>query len=132
MPAGIRESVEAAYAALNRGDVDSFIALLDPEAVWEWPKGMIDTDTFRGPEGARRGMRAFHESWGELHYVLDEVLEGDDEVFAIVRYVGSGRVSGIPVDELVAHLWEFKGRRVVRLRMFADAAKARRRFLEER
>jgi ketosteroid isomerase-like protein len=43
---------------------------------------------------------------------------------------GRGRSSGLEIDDPVAHLWEFRGGRAVRLRMFGDVERARQRFLE--
>jgi ketosteroid isomerase-like protein len=40
---------------------------------------------------------------------------------------GRGRGSGVPLDSLVAHLWEIRDGKVARWRIFGDAEKARRR-----
>jgi ketosteroid isomerase-like protein len=81
-------------------------------------------------EGLRRGIEAWFEPWVGFRFEPREVLERGDEVLAIVRYRGRGRSSGLEIDDRVAHLWEFRGGRVVRLRMFGDVEKARRRFVE--
>ena len=46
----------------------------------------------------------------------------------IARYTGRGRVSGVELDERVAHLWEFRDGLAVQVRMFGDEEKAKRRF----
>jgi ketosteroid isomerase-like protein len=125
-----REIVERSYAALARGDMDGFVALLPADAEWHWPHGMADTDVFRGLAEIRRGLDLWAESWADFRMGLLELLERDDAVLAIVRYSAHGRVSRVRLDESLAHLWEFSGEAAVRLRMFGDVEKARRRFLQ--
>jgi ketosteroid isomerase-like protein len=70
------------------GDVDPFLAVLDPYAEWHWPLATSDSGVYR--------VRA--------------------------------RISGLSVEEVVAHLWQFDDGRVVRMRMFGNADKAKARF----
>jgi ketosteroid isomerase-like protein len=91
---------------------------------------MADTDLFRGHEGVRRGIETWLESGRDFRFDPREVLERGDRVLVIVHYLARGRGSGVELDEPVAHVWEFRGDRAIRLRMFGDADKARRRFLE--
>jgi ketosteroid isomerase-like protein len=125
-----RELIERAYAAAGRGEWDVVPALCHPDFEWMWPKGMADTDVFRGHEGFRSGVEAWFDPWDECRLEPVEVLERADELLVIVRYRARGGGSGVALDQLVAHLWEFRGRRASRLRMFGDVEKARRRFLD--
>jgi ketosteroid isomerase-like protein len=125
-----RELIEGAYAALNRREWDVVPELCHPDFEWTWPKGMADTDVFRGQDGFRRGVEAWLDPWDECLLEPAEVLERADELLVIVRYSARGGGSGMELDQLVAHLWEFRGGRASRLRMFGDVEKARRRFLE--
>jgi uncharacterized protein len=125
-----RAVVERAYAALNAGDVDAFMAALHAEAEWHWPPGVADTGVYRGAEEIRRALAVWMESWVSFRMDPEELLERGAAVLVVVRYTGRGRTSGLPIDQAVAHLWELRGHRAVRLRMFGDVDKARRRFLE--
>jgi ketosteroid isomerase-like protein len=125
-----REIVEHAYAAFARGDHDGFLEDLHPDAEWHWPPGGADAGVYRGAAEIRRGMALWDEPWADFRMEPEELLEREDAVLAIVRYRARGRASGAPVEYPVAHLWEFREGVVVRMRMFGDAEKAKRRFLE--
>jgi ketosteroid isomerase-like protein len=125
-----REIVERAYAAFNAGDLDGFMAVVDADAEWHWPPGVADTDVYHGAAEIARGIGLWTESWVDFRMDPEEVLERGDRVFLAVRYEGRSRASGLAIDQTVAHLWELRGPRAVRVRMFGDVDKARRRFLE--
>jgi hypothetical protein len=121
--------VSAFYERANRDDVAGVLELIDREMEWHWPAGMVDTGVFHGHEGMRRGLGQWRESWADFRLEPKELIERDDEVLAIVHYVGTGRDSGVPLEADVAHLWELRNGKVVGLRMFGTVEKARQRFL---
>jgi ketosteroid isomerase-like protein len=128
---GKRELLERVYAAQSHGSVEVLVEACHPDFEWIWPKGMADTDVFRGPKGLLKGMEAWLEPWEECRLEPEEMLGRGAEMLVIVRYRARGRGSGMELDQRVAHLWDFRGDRASRLRMFGDAEKARRRFLED-
>jgi ketosteroid isomerase-like protein len=130
VPGSHRELVERAYAAFNAGDVESFMAVLHPDAEWHWPPGVADTDVYRGAEEIVRATRIWTDAWENFRMEPEEVLERGEQLFVAARYSGRGRTSGLAIDQLVAHVWEFAGEQAVRMRMFGDVDKSRRRFLE--
>jgi ketosteroid isomerase-like protein len=121
------ELVRRAYEAGNAGDMEAFVEICDPEIEWRWPKGVVETDVFRGHEGLRQGFETWLEPWAAFRFDLREILERGDRVVAIVVYQARGRDAGVDVDQPIAHLWEFRDERAIRLRMFGDVDKARRR-----
>ena len=125
------EVVRFVYESLSRDDSESTIRYLDPDCVWDWPRWMPDTGAYRGHSGWREGNARWRETWAELAYEVEEVLERDDQVFVMVRYRARAKGSGLPVDELVAHRWEFRAGKIIGMRIFGDAEKARRRFIED-
>ena len=131
MPPSLGSFVEQRYADLARGDKEAFAAALAPDAEWHWPQGMADTTVFRGRDEIRRGLDVWDESWADFRMHLVEAIERVDRVLAVVHYSATGRISGAALDETIAHLWEFRDGRPARVRMFADAAKAKERFLRE-
>jgi ketosteroid isomerase-like protein len=128
MQEGRREQFERFIAAMNRGDHEAAVELLHPDVEWEWPRAMIDSQVFRGREDVLRGTRLFGESWAEVTYEAEELLERGDEILVLVRYRAVGRGSGVELNQVVGWLLEFEGEQPRRLRMFGDAEKARRRF----
>jgi ketosteroid isomerase-like protein len=130
VPGSHRELVESAYAAFNAGDLDRFLTVLHPDAEWHWPPGLADSDVYRGADEIALAMARWADAWDDFRMEPEELLERADGVFVVTRYRGRGRTSGLPIDQLVAHLWEFAGDRAVRMRMFGDVEKSRRRFFE--
>jgi ketosteroid isomerase-like protein len=128
---GNRPLIERFYETANRDDLEALPRLVSPRLRWEWPRGMAVTGVYEGHEGLVRGMQQWRDSWDELRMDPLEILERDDEAFILVRYKARGRVSGIEVDENVAHVIEVRDGLMVRFRMFGDPDKARRRFLLE-
>jgi ketosteroid isomerase-like protein len=131
--AGTRvDTVRRIYDAILRGDVEPWVAGAADDFEWRWPPGMIEGATvFRGREGVREGLRLFSEAWDELTMEPQELIERGDEVLAIVRYRARGLTSGVEFDESMAHIWRFRGGRLVELRMFGRPERARQRFLED-
>jgi ketosteroid isomerase-like protein len=128
---GNAELMRQAYAGLA-DDVDQFIAMLHPDAEWHWPRGVADKTVFRGRDEIRRGIEQWSEPWEDFRMERVEFLERGEDVLAVVRYRARGRASGMDIDQEVVHLVEFRDGLAVRLRMFGDVEKAKRRFTEGR
>ena len=45
----------------------------------------------------------------------EEFLDAGDQVVVVFRFRGTGRESGVPVDERLAHLWTIRDGRGVRM-----------------
>jgi ketosteroid isomerase-like protein len=98
----IREAVDA----LNRRDVDAFIALLRPNVEWK-----TTTDPFpglrpiyHGRDGVREWLEeAFLELWERFHVEIGEITEmGDDRVFFEMSFSARGVTSGVETE---IHTW---------------------------
>jgi len=124
-----REKVEAAYEASNAGDPDGFALFMDPDVEWHWGRAVPGARVLQGIEAAREGMREWREAWGEFLFEPQEILERGDAVWAAVRCVATGQGSGLPLELEVAHLWEFRAGRVVRMRIFGGVDRSREVFL---
>jgi ketosteroid isomerase-like protein len=93
------ELVRELAEALNRLDVDAFLALLSPDVVWEENPGLPGVrEVYRG--------RAEVRTWGEdlievaesPHLELERITElGDDRVFTENLFSFRGKGSGVPV-----------------------------------
>lgn len=59
------EAVKAAYAALNRGDIDGFVKDFDPEIVRVEFEGSPTGGTYRGIEAVEEHVVAGRSTWAE-------------------------------------------------------------------
>jgi ketosteroid isomerase-like protein len=111
-------------------ELDLTIAdMCTPDVEWHWPSSTPGTEVFRGREQMTAGLETWTESWGELHFDVDEVVEDGDWVLVTVNYRMRGAASGLALEHTVAHVHEYEEGKLRRWWMFGDAEKARRRFL---
>jgi ketosteroid isomerase-like protein len=63
-------------------------------------------------------------SFGEMKSEVEEWIDAGERVIAMVHNYGRGRRSGVPVDNLEAHLWTVRDGLLLRLQIFATRAEA--------
>ncbi|HEX2358924.1 MAG TPA: nuclear transport factor 2 family protein [Solirubrobacterales bacterium] len=98
----IREAVDA----LNRRDVDAFIAFARPDVEWKEPTDPFPglRPIYHGRDGVREWLEeAFLELWESFHVEVGEITEAsDDRVFFEMWLTARGAASGV---ETVIHTW---------------------------
>jgi ketosteroid isomerase-like protein len=120
------ETVEAFYEALNRGDVDEALEMLDPEVVGDFSRS-INPDVkgvYRGREEIRGFYEGFMDAWQEFEWVAEEHAELGDHVLRIGGIRARGRGSGVEVAATGAQVWTFRDGRPVAMALFQSKADA--------
>jgi ketosteroid isomerase-like protein len=91
--------------AVNRRDLDAFLARVRPDVEWDdregWPgiRGM-----YRGPDGVRDWWERFLEVWESVAIEIEEIREGaDGAVFLQVSGAFRGGASGASAE---VRAWE--------------------------
>jgi ketosteroid isomerase-like protein len=113
------------YEALERGDIEEFKDLarahLGPEfefhAVW-------DGRVLKGFEGTMEWLADTRETWQDYSQEVVEIADFGANVLVVVRISGRGGGSGVPVEQELAVVWTFDGKRAVRARSFTSRAEA--------
>jgi ketosteroid isomerase-like protein len=119
------EFLRQGYEARQRGDLDTFHALsrerLDPEfdfhSVW-------DGRVFKGFEGTQEWISDTREVWENYDQEVQEIVDLGENVVVVVRVVGRGGGSGVPVSQELSVVWTFQGNKAVRARSFTSRAEA--------
>jgi ketosteroid isomerase-like protein len=62
------------------------------------------------------------EKMEHFHLQLDEILEADEHVIALGTFRGRCKESGADLHAPFAHIFNFRGDRIVRFRNFTDTA----------
>jgi ketosteroid isomerase-like protein len=115
--------VRSIYAAIGRGDYRS--------AGWADPR--IEYVHADGPEpGTVTGLDGMAEAMTRIFDVLREVrTEAEDyreldamRVVALVRNIGRGKASGLPIDQKGAEVFEIHGGKVTRITVYFDRDRA--------
>jgi ketosteroid isomerase-like protein len=113
--------------AYNRPDDGAFAELLTPDfELYPAVAGALDGGSYRGREGVERFTANSREIWEELQNVAEEFRDLGDRVLVLGRFVGRGKGSGAPVDQLYAAILDFRGDRIWRFRAYLDRAEAMR------
>ena len=113
--------VRRGYEAYNRGDIDAALLELDSEIEWQTyivpgPGG----GTYRGHDGVRELWSEAKKIFGGFRNEPEEIFDAGDRVVAFVRVEGVGAKSGVAVQARIAHLYTFRGGKVLRVESFED------------
>jgi hypothetical protein len=69
---------------------------------------------YHGHEGWRRYWEQWAEAWSESHIVPEEIVDFPDRLLVLSRLRSRARVSGLEMDEPLAHLLTFSEGAAVR------------------
>lgn len=100
MPQDLAGLVESAYDALNRRDLEAFVALSDPEVEVVSLIAESEGGTYRGHEGVREWWRDVAGSLGGIQFEAEEIRELDDKTL-LVRVRTAGEVADVPVEQVM-------------------------------
>jgi uncharacterized protein len=118
------ELVRRGYDALNSGDLESALALFDPDIEFlmaEEPGevSLLDlSKTYRGVEGFIAFLSHMAEAWGEFRWVPERYFDAGDEVVVFIRLTAEGKGSGVAVNQSMAHLCTMRSGKLVRHETF--------------
>ena len=121
------EVVRQVYEAATRRDTATILTLYDPEVELDASALGVEGrggDTFRGHEGLRSLFDEWHESWGEIAYDYEELIDAGDQVISVATRHARGRASGVEVEQRFALLWTIRQGKVIRVIWFLDRDEA--------
>ena len=101
MPDENLEITRAAYDALNRRDLEAFVALIDPEVEFGSLIAESEGGSFSGHEGVREWWAQVANSLGGLHFEPAKILDLGESV--CVELVVTGTVAGVAVPQ---RMWQ--------------------------
>ena len=121
------EIVRQVYEAAARRDTARILTLYDPEVELDASALGVEGrggDIFRGHEGLRSLFGEWHESWGEIEYDYEELIDAGDQVISVATRHARGRASGVEVEQRFALLWTIREGKVIRVVWFLDRNEA--------
>jgi len=118
------DRLRSGYEALSRGDYDAIRGLLDPDVVLQDRPEVPDARSYLGYEGMLTTLRDTSDSFENFRLAPQQFFEHEDKIVVVVSMTGTGRTSGVPVEERIAHLWTLRDGLAVELRAFTDPADA--------
>jgi ketosteroid isomerase-like protein len=121
------ELLEEMYAALNRQEIERASEFLHDEAELHQLPSQPDADSYFGREEFLRGVGDWHAGFEPgLQYEPIEMEDAGDRVLMSVMLRGRGRQSGVQVEQLLFHVWEFRDDRPFRCWVLEDRGEARK------
>ena len=87
---------EAAFGALNSGDLEGFTALATEDVEFKSMIAEVEGTTFRGHEGIKTWWETVVEAFGEVRWEILEVRGPGDRGIAHVRMEGT--LGGVPLN----------------------------------
>jgi ketosteroid isomerase-like protein len=118
------ELMRRGYDAWLRRDLGGMLSLLDPDVeVHDRPEAP-DARSYRGHEGVLTALQVSLDAFEDFRLVPERFYDAGDKVVVRLRMIGTGNVSGVPVEEHIAHLWTIRDGRAVALQVYSDPADA--------
>ena len=118
------ERVRDAIDAINRGDVDGFLAQTHADFEWNVLRASPLAGTYRGQEEVRAYVQEWLDTFDDVRLDIEELVEMDDQVLVVVRGSGWGRASGVEVENHFCQLWTLSGGVPTRMSEYATREEA--------
>jgi ketosteroid isomerase-like protein len=116
--------VNELYDAFARRDIDSVLALVDPQIEFDLSDRLPDEGIHRGHDAYRLFLKRTFDLWDDFQVEVEDLRDAGDAVVALVHTTATGRASGVATDERVAHVFWLRDGTPYRFKVFAERAKA--------
>jgi ketosteroid isomerase-like protein len=117
--------VRTFVAAITERDVEAALELCHPEIEFFPLMAQLVARPYRGFAGIRRYFGDIDASWQEWRVEVEQlVLAPDGRVVVVTSTHMRGTGSGLPFEQRVAHVWEFKDEKLWRATLYRDPADA--------
>jgi ketosteroid isomerase-like protein len=115
------ETVEGVYEAFARGDVPTVLGLMTEDIEWHEAEGMPYGGVYHSPqEVAEKVFGPITADVEGFAVTPQQLIASGDTVAAVVRYTGTGKISGKALDLEVVHVWDVQDGKLARFRQFID------------
>jgi len=115
------------YEAFNCGELDEAIEMFDPEVAWHtWIVPGPGGATYRGYAGVRELWSDARNVFGNFRNEPERIIAADGKVVAFVCVRGVGKGSGAEVEGRIAHIYTFRGEKVLLVESYEDRDEALR------
>jgi ketosteroid isomerase-like protein len=125
VPSANARLVRRGYEAWNRGDVEGVLSFLDPEIEWHGYTHIPESGTLEGRDDVKAWLERFLDAWEQLEIEVSELIDAGVQVVALVRFRGSGKGSGVPVEGGTdGHVWTVRDGRIVAVTLYQGTREA--------
>ena len=119
------EMVRRTFEAYAQEGVAVVLPLLDPDVEVYSPPEVANSGLFHGADGYRAWTDAWFDAWDEFVIEPEDVeVVGETCVIAVCRQRGTGKASGIEVEQTMVYMWDFRDGKIVRFHLYLDRESA--------
>ena len=116
--------VKRAVEAINRRDIDGYLAWCTEDVQLVTPVSDVG-GAYDGPNGIRRFFTDIADASPDFKIVIESLeAVGPDRVLGFMRVTGTGRASGIPIENATGNVYDITDGRIQRIRVFFDRNQA--------
>jgi uncharacterized protein len=116
--------IRAGFDAVNRGDTEAVLALLDPAIEWEPDQRTPFAGTHRGREAVRELMQNLLAPFDQMRMEPEQFFEIDDKVVVFVRQVAKPKGSEMEMVARIGYLWTIRDGKAIRCQVFGRREEA--------
>ena len=118
----VRRSIEMFLA----GRVDEAIELYyKPDGVFISRYGALEGGTYVGLEGAQEYLALMDDAWEQYDRELEDVIDGEDSVVAILTIKAKARASGVEVERRIGMAYWLEDGRIAKMVSYPSVEEAR-------
>lgn len=118
------EGIRQAYAALNRGDIDGFVACFDPQVERIEPSDFPMGGTYRGLEEVKAHVAKGRGTWAEGTCEPQRLIVAGDRVVALVRVNVRLKSETQWREGRIGDVFTFRNGKAIQFRTFGDERQA--------
>lgn len=118
------QTVQSAYAAFQRGDIQGVLNILADDVEWHTPgEGLVpQAGTFHSKDEVARFFQKLDQNAKFTNFEPRSYVAQGDHVVALGRYSGTVPQTGRTFESEWAMLFTFKGSKVAKFREYTDTA----------
>jgi uncharacterized protein len=118
------ELVRTIYDRFRANDNEAALALHHPDIeVHDRPEAP-DPQVYRGHAGVLESLSVSQAAFDGLDLAPEEFIDAGDDVVVVFRFRGTGRGSGVPIDQRLAHRWQIRDGLAVRMTVYSSREQA--------
>lgn len=118
------KAIQGIYEAFGRGDVQTILAALSDDV--DWGSDTSSNAPWHGTKRGKQEVAAFFDAFGSTMDVQEFTPHtfgsNDTDVFTLVKFRGSSRKTGRPVDMTLHHYFRFENGKIAYYRGTEDDA----------
>jgi len=114
------KQVRSFFELIKEDDIEAVLALTDSDPEYRNPADAMESGIRQGRSEFELALRNISDGFDFSELRIERWAVGEDEAVVEVRSIGTGKISGAPIDQAFTHHYTFRNGRVSSLEWFRD------------